>query len=233
MAAPRTIQYILTEAIYKSLQDRQFQAPIQALYQEVALRILDSLFDEWRDKIPFGQQVNFDNVEELVATQFINVSNVNYILNVKNQVPLRRVEKDEWYNIQNIINLTSQPQVYYWDELSQTIDVYPHPTNPNYSFTVWGRKALDPLQPNNLIPANVPGFMVTALIYEVAYRLCQEFGAPWDQKKEDTRQQLVKYLMAKKDVDLSAPLKTVFMNSQNRIPPFPFYYYLWGGSSVS
>lgn len=230
--APRTVNYVLSEAIYGSLQDRQFQAPINASYQEVALRFLESLLDEWRDKVPFAQQIEFATVEDLINTTFTSVSNVNFILNVKNQEPLTRVTgKDEWYNIQNIIDLNGIPQFYYFDELTQTIDVYPIPNQPNYSFIVWGRTQLSAVQPEDELPANMPFFMVNAIIYELAFRLCAEYGTSWDVKKESVRQNLLKLLNKKKDIDLRTPVQTVFKRSGTRIPGFPVYYFLWGGSN--
>lgn len=228
-ATPRTINYVLTEAIYKSLQDRQFQAPILGSYQEVALRILESLFDEWRDKIPFAQQFTFNSFDELTNTDFVSVQNVNYILNVKNQLPLRRVDRDEYYNIQGILGLTGLPQVYWFDELAQTINVYPSPQNPNYQFIVWGRPAMSAMQPSDVLPTNMPTFMVTAITYELAFRLCSEYGVAWDEKKEMVRQQLLAMLDKKKTIDLKPQIMKIFKTGSSRVPPFPFFYFLWGG----
>lgn len=231
MAAPRTVQYVLTEAIYTSLQDRQFQAPINASYQQVALRFLESIFDEWRDKVPFCQQLTYDSVAELQNTVFTSVDNVNYILQFKNQVPLRRcMGKDEFYNTQSIIDLNSQPQVYYWDELLQTIEIYPTPNVPSYQFIVWGRTQLSAAQPTDVLPSNIPTFMVEALIYELAFRLCAQYGIPWSAEKESIRQGVIKFLDKKQTFDLSAPVKRVFKLPGSQVPPFPFFYYLWGKS---
>jgi hypothetical protein len=231
IAAPRKVNYILSEAIYGSLQDRQFQAPINASYQEVALRFLESLLDEWRDKVPFCQQFTFDSVEELVNTNFTSVDNVNYILQVKNQVPLRRCTgKDEFYNQQYVIGLHGQPQVYYWDELQQTIDVYPTPNQPNYQFVVWGRTQMSAAQPEDDLPSNITAFMANALIYELAFRLCAEYGVVWSQAKESIRQQLIRYLDSKQTVDLSSPVKRLFKRPGRQVPPYPFYYDQWGFS---
>lgn len=229
MATPRTVNYVLTEAIYKSLQDRQFQAPIQGSYLEVALRTLESLFDEWRDKIPFAQQFTFNNVDELTDTNFVSVQNVNYILPARNQMPLRRVDRDEFYNIQNIIGLKGLPQVWWFDELEQTIHVYPEPQNPNYQFIVWGRPAMSAMQPSDLLPDNMPTFMITAITYELAFRLCSEYGVPWDEKKEMVRQQLLLMLDKKKTIDLKPQIMKIFKTGGNTVPPFPYYFYLWGG----
>jgi hypothetical protein len=229
--APRTVNYVLTQAIYTSLQDAEFQAPIKATYQETALLFLQSLCDEWRDKVPFAQQFQFNNVDELADTQFTSVQNVNFILSGNNQVPLERsYDKDKFYNIQGIIGLQGIPEEYYFDELTQTILVYPTPNQPSYSFIVWGRPQLYAISPEDVLPDNMPYFMVTALIYEIAFRLCARYGVTWSADKQSIRDTLSGYLNQKKTIDLRAPIQRIFKRSGTRVPPYPYFYQQWGFS---
>lgn len=229
---PYRVQFILTQAIYKAgLQDVQFFAPLQGSYQEVALNDLTGLLDEWRDKVPFAQQVTYDNVTELAATPYTSVANVNYILPPNVQVALESVGKDEFYRRQTIIGLNSIPAIYWFDELSQTINVYPVPTQPSYQFVVWGRQQMVVVLPTDVLPSNIPRFMADALIYELAYRLAALYGVPWSPEKDAIRMKLVNMLENKKDIDLRAPVSSVFGRPGAQIPPYPYLYWMIAGSN--
>ena len=224
------VQAIIAEAIYKSLQDRQFTPSVNPGYSAFALFELNNILDEWRDKIPWAQELTFTNITELSNTQFVSVVNVNFVLN-NVQTPLIRVSLTQFNEIQNVLGLVGIPQVFYFDELAQTILVYPGPANPSYSFTVWGRLSQQPLLLTDQVPVNMPRSMMNAVIYELAFRLTQEYGVPWDEKKEATRQKLIAELDKKNDIDVSAQRNIMFGRPQmQQSAPFPYFYYLSGGA---
>lgn len=224
------VQSIITDAIYNSLQDRQFQADINAGYLDFGLNQLNILLDEWRNLIPFSQVVTFNNVDDLENSTFLNVETVNFILNTASQ-PLTRVSLTRFKEQQAIIGLLGIPIIYYFDELTQSIMVYPRPSNPQYQFTVWGRIQQVTLGMYDEVPANMPPFMRNAVIQELSYRFAAAFGVPWSGEKEFTRQGLIKSLKNKKSIDLRAPRNLVFgLPNSSKIAPFPWLYYVSGGT---
>lgn len=225
------VQQILTNAIYKSVQDRAFQKIINPHYYLVALDQLNYILDEWRDLIPYQSEVTFNNVDNLLASKFVEVDSVLYIIN---NVPtqLTPTTITEFKRLRSPTNLLGYPSIYYFDQLNQNIDVFPLPSNPTYSFTVNGRIALANLGEFDLVPANMPPFMVNAVIHEIAFRICAEFGTPWDAKKETVRVKLLDDLMNKKSIDLTpSPTCDLGMPTTSNSSPFPLWYYLSGGSS--
>lgn len=224
------VQGVIAQAIYKSLQDRQFQASINPGYSAFALFELNNILDEWRDKIPFASLLTFTNISQLTNTKFVSITNVNYVLN-QVQTPLTQVSLTEFNATQNYINLTSIPEVYYFDELSQSILVYPLPSNPVYSFTVWGRLGQQPLALTDPLPDNMPQFMTSALIFKLAKRLTMEYGAPWSDEKNNELMRLESLLDNKNDVDLTPERHVLFGRPQTTQPsPFPYFYFLSGGT---
>lgn len=225
------VQSILTDAIYNSLQDRQFQANINAGYLDVALKTLNQILDEWRSYIPWEDKVTFTNVDDLTSSTFASVTNVNYVL--QNVImPLQEVNLTRFNELANIVNLAGIPEIYYFDPLAQTINVYPSPSNPAYEFTVWGRIQQVNLGQFDNIPANMPPFMVRAVTYELAFNLCAAYGAVWSAEKENIRQTSIAKLKRMKKIDLQNPLHSVFGRpGSDGVPPFPFFYYLSGGGS--
>lgn len=223
------VQQILTNAIYKSVQDRAFQKIINPHYYLVALDQLNYILDEWRDLIPYQSEITFNNVTNLLATKFVEVNSVLYIIN---NVPTQLTEKTitQFKRLRSPTNLVGYPEIYYFDQLNQNIDVFPLPSNPEYQFTVNGRIATANLGEFDLVPANMPPFMVNALTYEIAFRIAAEYGVIWDGKKETIRASLVNDLMNKKSVDLIAePTCDLGMPTVSNSAPFPLFYYLSGG----
>lgn len=223
------VQQILTNAIYKSVQDRAFQRIIEPHYYFVALDQLNYILDEWRDRIPYQSEITFNNVDNLLATTFVEVISVLYIIN---NVPTQLAERTitQFKREKSPTNLIGYPEIYYFDQLNQNIDVFPLPSNPEYQFTVNGRVATYNLGQFDLVPINIPPFMVNALTYELAFRITAEYGVPWDAKKETIRQQLLMDLDNKKSVDLTpAPTCDLGMPSVSSSAPFPLWYYLSGG----
>lgn len=223
------VQQILTNAIYKSVQDRAFQKIINPHYYLVALDQFNYILDEWRDLIPYQSEATFNNVNNLLASKFVEVVSVLYIIN---NVPTQLAERTitEFKRQRSPTNLMGYPEIYYFDQLTQSINVFPLPSNPEYLFTVNGRIATSNLGEFDIVPANIPPFMINALTYEIAFRVAAEYGVPWDAKKENIRISLVGDLMNKKSIDLTAsPTCDLGMPSTSNSSPFPLWYYLSGG----
>lgn len=224
------VKSIIERAIYTSVQDEEFQPVINGLYLQRGLDELNLILDEWRTLIPWSQSVTFNNVEDLENSSFVSIETVNFILNTTSQ-PLQRVTLTEFKEQQNIVGLTGIPAIYYFDELTQSIVVYPKPANPQYQFTIWGKITQVTLGLYDAIPANMPPFMKSALIYELAGRIAQKYGTPWAAEKEAQRQALVKSLKNKKGLNLSARRNLAFgLPNSSDMAPFPWFYYVSGGT---
>lgn len=224
------IQSLITDAIYKSLQDREHQPQINSGYANFALYELNYILDEWRDLIPFSQEFVFTNVDDLADTNFVSVSNVNFVLNnVSAELP--PITLTEYMRISQVTNLRSIPTCYYFDQLKQTIRVYPIPNNQPYLFIVWARVADRPVTMFDEIPLQVTPFMQNALVYELAKRLCEEYGVDWPEGKESTRVKLYSLLQGKRSVDLKPAANIVFgLPNVSQVPPFPYFYAISGGT---
>ena len=223
-------QALCNEAIYLSMQDREHQPIIDAGYLATALLKLNGLLDMWRDKIPYDTLFTFTDFDQLTNTNFVSVDEVNYILG-NTQTPLRSVSLTQFNYLQNVIGLQSVPYYYYFDELAQTINVYPLPApGTGFSFTVWGRVAQQPLTLTTVLPTNMPQFMIEALTYQTAFLLCGAYGRTFDPQNDEVRKDYIAGLNAKKSQDLSAPPDTVFGRPDNKgVPPFPNWYVMSGG----
>jgi len=224
------VKQILTDAIYKSLQDRKFEPVIDPVYLLFALQEINKILDGWRDKIPYYSQVTFNNVENLQNTKFVSVFSLNYVIgqNVSNVVCEKSLIK--FRELKQILDLSGFTSIYYFDELSQSIEVYPLPSSQPYRFIVEGKISQINLGMDDAIPANMPQFMVDAVTFEIGFRLCGEFGAYWSPEKESQRQGLIKGLEDKESIDLTPETDIVFGNpSRAGVPPFPYFYYLSGG----
>jgi hypothetical protein len=230
------VQSLVDRAIFKSLQDRQFQPDVNSGYQTFAINELNSVLDGWRDIIPFGTQIIFNDVVNLQSTTFVEVDTVQYVIisSSTNNAAfyLQSKSESEFKRYQTIIGLNAFPTIYWFDQLLQRINVYPGPTQTNYQFIVRGRVSQINLGLFDDIPANMPLFQQDALVFEVAFRLCAEYGVEWDAKKEAIRQDLLTRLLGKKEIDLSPDIDNVFGNpgiSYNA--PFPTWYYISGGGA--
>lgn len=224
------VKSIIERAIYLSVQDEEFQPVINGLYLERGLDQLNLILDEWRTLIPWSQSVTFNNVDDLENSTFVMIETVNFILNTTSQ-PLQRVTLTQFKEQQNIIPLTGIPAIYYFDELTQSILVYPKPANPQYQFTVWGKISQVTLGLYDAIPANMPPFMKSAVIYELAARIAQKYGTQFSPEKEIQRQSLVQSLKNKKGINLSARRNLAFgLPNSSDMAPFPWFYYVSGGT---
>lgn len=224
------VKSIVERAIYTSVQDEEFQPVISGLYLQRGLDELNLVLDEWRTLIPWAQSVTFNNVEDLENSTFVSVETVNFILNTTSQ-PLQRVTLTQLKEQQNIVGLVGIPAIYYFDELAQSIVVYPKPANPQYQFTIWGKISQATLGLYDAIPANMPPFMKSAVIYELASRIAQKYGTPWAAEKEMQRQSLVSSLKNKKGINLTPRRNLVFgLPGNSDMAPFPWFYYVSGGT---
>ncbi len=224
------VQSIITEAVYLSIQDRQFQPDIDAGYLYFGLNQLNKLLDGWRNLIPFASHVTFHDVDDLQNSTFISVDNVSYILN-NVSYPLIELTQTQYTEVRAITNLTGIPQYYFLDQLTQSVEIYPRPIQPSYGLTVYGRIQTVTLGMFDTIPANMPPFMVDAVTYELAYRFAGAYGMPWDEKNESLRQTRITSLKNKKSTDLKAARELVFgFPGTGSIPGPPWLYYMSGGS---
>lgn len=223
------VQQLLTNAIYKSVQDRAFQRIILPHYKLVALNELNYVLDEWRDLIPFESKIVFNNVDNMTNSRFVEVDSVSYVINQTSTVlvPLNYKSFREQKSVQN---LQGYPQIYYFDQLNQTIEIYPAPSNPTYQFIVEGRIQTANVGEFDELPAQMPSFMISAVTWEVAFRICAEFGVPWDAKKEQIREKTVAGLLNKKNIDLTPKPDCVFgLPDAGSSAPFPFWSAMSGG----
>lgn len=225
------VQKIVTDAIYLSLQDREHQPTVNPIYVEVGLEKLNYIIDEWRDRVPFPSVMTFNNFENLENTTFSQINSVNFVIN---SVSFPVIEKslEEFKRLQVILNLFGFPKYFKFDELTQSIEIYPKPNNPTYQFTVWGRILSLNLGEFDEVPASWPLFLRNAFIHELAFRLAAEYGQEWDAKKETVRQGLLQGLSDKKNDDLTPDRDIVFgfPGGTGKNPPFPYFYFLSGGT---
>lgn len=224
------VRALLEEACYLSIADRIQQPAISPNYLSASLNSFNLLLDEFRDRIPYEFEYRFDNVDDLENTSFVQIDNMTFIIN-KVASPLMPCNLTTWKALSAVEGLTGFPTIYFFDESTQSIHVYPKPSQPSYAFVVNGRRALGNVELGDSTPANMPSFMINALIYEMAYRLCGQYNVPWNQLKENTRQVLLSQLDGKQVIDLS-PRENLSITQVNRLSkyPFPMLYYMSGGS---
>lgn len=230
------VQYLVTSAIFLSVQDAAFQPDINSGYQAFALDQINSILDDWRDYIPFNQEITFDNISDLTSTEFVEVNTVQFVLltEADNNAAfyLRKASLDEFKRQQVIIGLEAFPGIYYFDQNLQRINIYPLPSQPNYQFVVRGRLAQINLVLTDVIPANMPRFMWDAVIWETAFRLAARYGTQWDAKKETLRNYTYKSLTDKKEIDITPDIHNVFgQPGISYASPFPIWYFVSGGGT--
>jgi hypothetical protein len=222
------VDELITDAFYLSLYDEQFQPAIPGGMKSTALRQFNLMLDEFRDKIPYTFEYNFTDVDELEDTAFVSIDDVAYVIN-RVIFPLSCVNLVRWRETAIVEGLTGIPQIYWFDESTQSVRVYPRPANPDYQFIINGRRALGPLNLGDTLPPNMPDYLINTLEYELAFRLAAKFGASWSDAKEITRKNLMKQLLDKRVIDLTPSRNQLFPTESPSIPPFPYYYYLSGG----
>lgn len=209
--------------------DRVFQPAIPNDYTTTAADKLNYVLDTLRDLIPYTFTYRFTDVDQLQNTLFVQVDVVSYILNRQKYV-LQRKMVTEYQQDSSVENLVGMPQFYWFDESTQTITIYPLPSNPSYTFMVQGRKALGPLELDDELPDNMPPFMQFYIVYQIAYLMTQEFGTMWSPAKEAQRVNYENQLKNKRVIDLRPQAYTMFPSNENNVPGFPYFYYLSGGS---
>lgn len=223
------VQQILTNAIYESLQDRKFQKIVDGGYLLSALNHLNNVLDEWKDLIPYAEKVIFNDVTNLENTTFVEVDVVSFIVNRSSTILTPR-SLSEFREIEDVIDLIGYPESYYFDQLNQTLEIYPKPATFPYQFIVDGRIATVDLGQFDDVPARLTRFMQTALTYEIGFRLAAEYGVEWDGKKETLRTGTFQSLKNKKAIDLRPKAESVFgMPTTRNTSPFPTWYYMSGG----
>lgn len=226
---------LIAQAIYNSsLNDRQSDPEVSSNYVNYGLFQLPFILDEYRDNIPFAQQFTNLSNDDLLNTDYYEVSNVNYVLNTVS-TPLIPWTLQQWNENRYVTNLTGVPQAYYFEPLSRSILVYPPPTPAQqYTFTVWARKADLNLALTDIIPDQITPLMRNTLIYKLGKDMALEYGVPYPEEKDRRLMQLESKLSDRKDTDLTPPRNLVFGSpNQANIPGFPYFYYASGGGSGS
>jgi len=224
-----TAKSLVENAFYLSLNDEVWQPAIETGMMTSGLTQLNFLLDELRDKIPYTFQYEFTDVSDLQNTQFVMVDSVTYSINGVVISILQSENLVRFREIDIVNNLVGIPAFYWFDESTQSIEVYPLPANPQYKFVVNGRRALGVLAMNDALPTNMPLYMQNAIQYELAFRFCGKYNAEWSQTKEITRQQLMKGLMEKQVIDLTPNTDILFPNTDANYPGAPWFYWLSGG----
>lgn len=223
-----TLQTIIDRAMYMSIEDRQYSCGIPGDLQNAALDTFIDILDENRYKIPFNEMQQTTTFEELSNTKFVSILQLQYILGgIKYDV--RKVTLTEFNRIGSVIGLKSPPYVYYFDNLTQTIKVYPTP-NTGDKFIIHGYKALEGMNLTDPIPTNLPRFMRSYLKYELANRLCTEYDRKWSGDKEKVRQKLVRMVEDASDVDVTPDINIEMGMPSSQGGEFPLFYYISGGS---
>jgi hypothetical protein len=218
-----SVRGLLTQALYKSVFDRQLQPAIPPDYMTAAWLDFNMLLDELRDKIPYTFSYRFTDVNLLQNTLFVQIDDVRYVL-AREKYNLRRLMLSEYEDQSFLEGLDGFPQVYWFDESTQTIEVYPLPSQPDYTFLVHGRKALGPLEIDDELPSNMPVFIQSYIIYETAFRQAAvNYGIAWSPEKEMKRKSLESQMNGKIVVDLRPPTQSIFGNDGSL--PFPFLFW--------
>ena len=75
------VKELLTNALYLSLYDREFQPSIPGGKTTAALGAFNLMLDEFRDVIPYQFVSNFTDVADLTDTSFVSVDQVSFIIN--------------------------------------------------------------------------------------------------------------------------------------------------------
>jgi hypothetical protein len=220
------VEELITESLYMSMYDRQFDPAIDGGVVNTWLQKFNRMVDRFRDKIPYSFFYNYSNVDSLSNTSFVMVDDVSYIIN-KNVTSLTRVGLNDFIRLADVDNLIGYPSIYYFDDSTGTIKIYPSPSSSNYTFRVSARSALGGLKLSDEIPDNVPDFMKDVFIYELAFLICGEKGIPFNDKKTETRAALLAELRQKQIFDLTPQNNILFNIDQPN--PYPKLYYLSGG----
>ena len=213
---------LVSSAIYKSLGNRN-DDPTIGQYQQVAVEILKGIVDINRNNVPFDKTFQFNTYASLQAKSFSYVGGVRYFLG-KVSYLLREASLAEFKAKSYIDNLVSPPEMYYFDSLTGVIDLYPLPSD-GHIIEVWGQDQTISLGGTTVLTDLYPRFYLDFLIYELAYRLCVEYNAPWDEKKEALRMDLTRKVenLGRKDIRMSLPSN---ISSSHGDHPFPWFYYL-------
>ena len=224
-----TIQVLINNALYKSTNDREFEKIEPGGNRlNVALDILQGLFDEFNYAIPYTQLTTFSDYNDLTNTTYKKVMNVTYFLG---DVRYELVQKNrtQYLKIASVADLKSIPEIYFFDELTGTISVYPEPSLSTNDFEVVGLIDFGQVQPTTVIPENMPRFMRDFFEYELARRMCDEYGVQWSESKEATRRDLYRRLRNAQDIDLVPNDIDPFRAPSAGKNGFPYLYYLNGG----
>jgi hypothetical protein len=200
-----TVLGLLTESCYLSVNDRQFQREIEGDKLEVALELYQDILDEVRNLVPFYDQAEFTTLNDLSQTSFISVDSVAYLTNNTTISFLKSVNAVEWNKIVFQEGLTSVPAWYWFDELTQNLNIYPEPTGA-FKLRVIGKisylPAANAVEYSDALPANMPRFFQTFLKYKLAYALADYYSAPFPESRLQRLSNIETMIMANRKVNI-------------------------------
>jgi len=227
MSKEANVLKIVTDAIYKTgMQDRSLDKTLTQVPLEFALDELNKLLDSWRDKIPFDTKIEFNSASDLEQTKFVSISSINYIYGQSISYPLRAVSLSEFSALNNVLNIISIPSIYYFDLLTQNIEIYPRTFNDSGRFIVNGRLSQINLGLEDKIPANMPLFMQDAVVWELAFRIAAEYNLSWSELKIKAYQNAIDRLDSMNYIDIKIDRQPLFGGDNNYGTDFNTIRYL-------
>lgn len=228
----KSVRTLLNNAIYKSIADRRFD-PIEPDGDEinVAANYLVDILDTYRAEIPFGVSTEITGIENLSNLNASDVTSVQYLLGTVTY-PLAQKSREEFERLSAIKTISTIPGIYFFDQGSHQINVYPEPTvsqGQTFFLTYVALYDASLLNFDSAIDATiVPAFMQIFLEYEVAFNLCNDYGVPWLPQRESARQLYYQKLVDNNEYIPPAP---VVDSWDNRRLPAPILTYLTEGGS--
>ena len=228
----KSVRTLLNNAIYKSIADRRFD-PIEPDGDEinVAVNYLVDILDTYRGQIPFGISTEVNTIEDIQNVSASDVTSVQYLLGTV-KYGLVQKSRDEFEVLSAITELTTIPAIYFFDQGSHNINVYPEPTvSQGQTFFLNYTPLYDAslLNFDSGIDATiVPAFMQIFLEYEIAFNLCNDYGVPWLPQRESARQLYYQKLVDNNEYIPPAP---VVYNWDRRRLPAPILTYLTRGGN--
>ena len=223
------VNTLLTNAIYKSISDREFDPAIEGGKINVALDLFNDLVDSERHLLPFINYSEYDDLTALQATTFYDIQKMDFILNgIK--FPMFNKSYRQYDDESPIENLVTIPNIYWVDEQTYQVQVYPTPISSNYKFLVWGKIAYNTLLKTDELPSTMPKAVKLYFTYALASLLADEYNAIWPQQKQVNLEKYRQEVLNLNNEDLSPINDVMFAGGASKgYAPFPAYFYASGG----
>lgn len=216
---------LIKRAINRSLTN-SFYDEDSSTYNTTALELLLDIQDELRDVVPYYQEYTYDTYADLSKVPFTFVSGIKYYLGSVSYVLASR-ELHEFQAFSSVKNLKAPPVMFYFDDITGLVSVYPEPYEDINNIIVWGILRDNELDFTSPLPSIYPRFFNSFLTQELAYRLSCEFNVEWSPARENLRKELKKkvYDYGRRSIpNNTEPLMSNAINKQ--FPATPIGYYL-------